>query len=83
QTNVCVGLLCNRDIKRRRKTSALPTRMSADILFHREELGEEAIPPPEAVATSEGMEELPAALDPPDLYRPQTSFDPQRSQLDN
>ncbi|CAL8300146.1 unnamed protein product [Boreogadus saida] len=42
QTNVHVGLLCSRDVKRRRKTSSLSTRMSADILFHREELGGEA-----------------------------------------
>ncbi|KAK0144914.1 G patch domain-containing protein 2-like [Merluccius polli] len=90
QTNVRVGLLCTRDIKRRRKTSALPTRMSADILFHREELGEEAqvagaISPPEAAVTAEGpeMEEQPAGPDPPDLHQPQTSFDPQGDQLNN
>ncbi|CAL8286465.1 unnamed protein product [Lota lota] len=88
QTNVRVGLLCTRDIKRRRKTSTLSTRMSADILFHREELGGEAqaaIPPPEAVVAVEGpgMGEQPATPDPPDLLPPQTSFDPQGDRLDN
>uniref|UniRef100_A0A8C5ABU5 G-patch domain containing 2 like n=1 Tax=Gadus morhua TaxID=8049 RepID=A0A8C5ABU5_GADMO len=87
QTNVHVGLLCSRDVKRRRKTSSLSTRMSADILFHREELGGEvqaAIPPPEAEVAVEGpgMGERPGTPDPPDVLPPQTSSDPHGERLD-
>ena len=65
----------------------VPSSCTADILFHREELGGEvqaAIPPPEAEVAVEGpgMGERPGTPDPPDVLPPQTSSDPHGERLD-